>query len=384
MMERESLVRLRVSGLSAEKLLNAAREKGIVLRKISRQKNRSLLVLLPCGQEAAFRALAEEKGFALDGRQAMGLPHLALWMKKRRGLLLGAALAAGMLLWSLGYVWQVRVENAGPYEAEVKAFLEELNVRPGRRRSEISLLKLREKLEWRLPQVKWVRTEWQGVSLFVRLEQGVPPPETAVLTGHADVVAAEDGVIKRLTAFAGTPVVKEGDFVRAGQVLIRGEEKGKQGEAVRVKAQGEASARVWVTARVRLPLTGLASASTGRASDRRVICTPFFSWSAKETPDYLTSDIEKTPVILGGAWMPVWAVREDYREVFLTKTERNAEEVKEEAEKAAYHMLNQALCGDEIVDKWINCSMIEGDTITAEATAEVIRNIGRCRGDTVP
>ena len=61
MMERESLVRLRVSGLSAEKLLNAAREKGIVLRKISRQKNRSLLVLLPCGQEAAFRALAEEK-----------------------------------------------------------------------------------------------------------------------------------------------------------------------------------------------------------------------------------------------------------------------------------------------------------------------------------
>ena len=73
----------------------------------------------------------------------------------------------------------------------------------------------------------------------MRLEQGVPPPETAVLTGHADVVAAEDGVIKRLTAFAGTPAVKEGDFVRAGQVLIEGQEMGKA-----VKARGEAAARV--------------------------------------------------------------------------------------------------------------------------------------------
>ena len=32
-------------------------------------------------------------------------------------------------------------------------------------------------MERRLPKVKWVRAEWAGVTLRLRVEEGTPPPE---------------------------------------------------------------------------------------------------------------------------------------------------------------------------------------------------------------
>ena len=274
------------------------------------------------------------------------------------------------------FVWQVRVENAGAYAGEVRAYLREIGVMPGMRRADVDLVGLREKLEWRLPRVKWVRTEFSGVALVVRLEEGVPlPPREEEAPGN--VVAAEDGILRRLTAYAGTPAARAGDLVRAGQVLIRGEEKGQNGEMIPVKARGEAIARVWVSARVRLPLKETVSLPTGREAERRVLVSPFFSWSAQRAPDYLTCDREIARMTVGGAWVPLVLQRETYWEAALEKWDREAEEVKQEGAKAALYALRQALYDQEMVDKWINFSMIEGDTITVEATAEVIREIGR-------
>ena len=97
---------------------------------------------------------------------------------------------------------------------------------------------------------------------MVRLEEGVPPPEVANNDGSGDVVASSDGLIQRVTTYAGTPVVKAGDFVKAGQTLIRGEERGKDGTVQSVKARGEVIARQWISVVTRVPsaVRSLASA----------------------------------------------------------------------------------------------------------------------------
>ena len=383
-MRGDGWVVLRVSGLSVEKLLNAAREQGIVLHALHREKNRDVTLRLAPGQEAAFRALAEEKGYAVGESRRLGPLRWGRRLRRRGGLLAGVVLAAALAVWSLGCVWQVRIENAGPYAGEVRAYLEQLGVRAGMRRSAVRLGELREKLEWRLPKVKWVRVEWAGVILRVRLEPGTPPPEGEDASAPSDVVAAEDGLLKRLTVFAGTPEAKAGDFVRAGQTLIRGEERDAEGKTVPVAARGEAIARVWVTVRSEVPLKDYASVPTGRQTERTVLRAPFFSWSLTDEPDYLTWDMERKTVAIGGAWLPVWAERETYAEVYLQPVPRNLEDVTREGEKAALLRLNQALIGDETVDKWINCSMIEGEYIIVEATAETVRDIARREEKKIP
>ena len=370
-------VQFRVTGLGVEKLLNEARKQGITFGRVKREKSRS--VLLRCSQKdyAVFNELAKEKGFEVSPAQPVGLLRMEKRMEKRIGLLAGALIAVGLLIWALGYVWEVRVENAGAYLAEVRVFLEEQGIRPGIRRSGVNLSELRDHLAWRLPKVKWVRTEWQGVSLVVRLEEGVPPPEVVSNEGSGDIVAASDGLILRITTYAGTPLVKEGDFVKAGQTLIRGEERGKDGSVHPVQARGEAVARQWISVSTRMPVTDYATIPTGRETARNVIETPFLSWSRAEEPDYLTCDRDRSIVPLVGAWLPVWLARETFTEVSLQRQTRDLEAVKQEGAKAAVFKLNQAVMRDETVDKWINFSMIEGDTITVTATAEILRDIGR-------
>ena len=370
-------VQFRVRGLSAEKLLNDARRQGISFSRVRREKSRSLL--LRCSPKAyeAFSEMAREKGFEVSPAQPVGWLRLEKRLTRRIGLWAGALIALGLLIWALGYVWEVRVENAGAYLGEVRSFLDERNIRPGIRRSSVSLSDLRDSLAWRLPKVKWVRAEWQGVSLVVRLEEGVPPPDTVSSAGSGNVVAASDGLIQRITTYAGTPQVKAGDFVKAGQTLIRGEERGKDGSVHPVKARGEVIARQWISVAARVPVTETVSDPTGRQTALWVIGTPFFSWRREQEPDYLTSDMERQTVPLGVAWLPVWLARETFSEVALREQGRDLEEVKREGAKAAVFGLNQAIMNDETVDKWINFSMIEGDTMTVTATAEVLRDIGR-------
>ena len=370
-------VQFRIKGLSAEKLLNAARQQGISFSQVKREKSRSLL--LRCSQKdyEAFRIMAQEKGFEISQAQPVGFLRLEKRLAKRIGLWGGALIVLVLLIWALGYVWEVRVENAGAYLGEVKAFLDEHGIHPGIRRSGVHLSDLRDRLEWRLPAVKWVRTEWQGVSLVVRLEEGVPPPEIASNEGTGDVVAASDGLIQRVTTYAGTPTVKVGDFVKAGQTLIRGEERGKDGTAHPVRARGEVIARQWVSVVTRVPIMETASEPTGRKTVLRVIDTPFFSWRREEEPSYLTYDRNREIFPLGGAWLPVWLVRETFAEVSLRPRSRDVDEAKREGAQAAIFALNQALNNEETVDKWMKFDMIEGDTITVTATAEILRDIGR-------
>ena len=102
-----------------------------------------------------------------------------------------------------------------------------------------------------------------------------------------------------------------------------------------VKARGEATARVWTLARVRLPLTGWRTEPTGRETKRDVLETPFFSWTAKDTPDYLTWDYQCRRVPVAGVWFPVMLQREVYAEARVETERRDASQVLREAEQAA-------------------------------------------------
>ena len=369
-------VRFRISGLNMEKLINEARKRGLTLQKARREENRAVTVEASPRDYRALKALCREMGYETGPAEPLGLLRIFDRLKRRAGLWAGVLIGTALVVWSLGYVWQIRVENAGPYAGEVALFLEENGIRPGIRRSAVDLNALREGLEWRLPKVKWVRAEWAGVALRLRIEEGTPPPDQADLS-PADVVAGEDGLLKRLTVYAGTPQARPGDLVREGQVLIRGEERGANGETVPVQARGEAAAKAWITVRLRVPAVEYVSLPAGRRQERRVIQTPVGSYCAIEEEGYLVSETDRVSLPLGGTWIPVSVTREERTEVWLEKREREMDSVRAEGEEIAFAALEKAAYPHEIVDKWINCAMIEGDHMIVTATAEIEKDIGR-------
>lgn len=368
-------VRLRLEGLGAEKLVNALWAKGMYIRQLRRSKKRGVELETDEKNQRNVEQLAQEKGFQVtvlkDGWQG----KLKKALRRRWGLAVGMIVGAALCICSLQYVWNVDVQQAGKYAGEVRLFLAENGIRPGILQSRVDTARLQEALLWRLPKVKWAWVKKEGVTLVVRLEEGVAAEEETTAPGP--VVAGEDGVLQRVTVFAGTPVCKAGDSVKQGQVIILGEETGPDGEKIPVRAKGEAVALVQVQKTVRLPAREMITTPTGRTESRWIFATPFGSYTFETEPDYLLADRVYESCPLPGVWLPVTLKKETFLEVSGEWAERDAQELMQEGQKAAEEALIRTWPAAQNIDKSVKFSMIERGTIEVTAFAVLPMDIAQ-------
>lgn len=365
-----------LTGLNLERFLNLLSRQGVPVLSARRTGPRTLECRCYSADAASIRLLAEEKGWRVDDLRPAGLSAALHRLRRRPGLLIGGVLTLVLLLVLSQFVWQVEVHQAGAYQADIAAYLAQEGYGPGRLRSTVDAAALEAALTRRYPRVAWFHVYVRFVTLVVDVTQGVPMPELSP-SQPGDVVAQRDGIIQRIAVFAGTARVQAGDAVQAGQVLIAGQERGADGELVPVAARGEVLARCWQSQRVSLPLYEILSGETGRQTVQTRLCTPLFAYPAEiEGAPYLAWNtyVEKQPV--GGCFFPLWLETITQKEIWQQYALRDEETVGREARQAALEKLAEALAAYEIIDKWVDYCMIEGDTITASATAEWVMEIG--------
>lgn len=367
--------RFTLTGLNLERFMNTLQKEGVPLLSARRTGARTLECACYLRDLPRVRQLAGEKGWRVQRARPAQLAALWEALKKRPGALLGAALALAAAFWLSQLVWRVEINGAGPYRADIAAYLQEAGYVPGARRDALDTSALERNLTLRYPEVAWFHAYVSNVTLVVDVTRGVPMPELPSAQ-PGDVVALRDGIVDSVRVYAGTAAVQAGDAVRAGQVLIRGEERGADGTFVPVAARGAVTARCWLEHTVEMSLLEIRSEETGREAAVQQIVTPWFSLpAAPETPDFLASNayITQTPVV--GCFFPVWRKTTVLREVSLEYARRPEAEVRAEAGQAALDRLKTLLYGYEIIDKWVDYCMIEDDTLAATATAEWLMDI---------
>lgn len=367
--------RFTLTGLNLERFMNTLQKEGVPLLSARRTGARTLECACYLRDLPHVKQLAGEKGWRVQRARPAQLAALWAALKKRPGALLGAALAMAAALVLSQFVWRVEINGAGPYRADIAAYLQEAGYVPGARRDALDTSALERNLTLRYPEVAWFHAYVSNVTLVVDVTRGVPMPELPSAQ-PGDVVALRDGIVDSVRVYAGTAAVQAGDAVRAGQVLIRGEERGADGATVPVAARGAVIARCWLEHTVEMSLLEIQSEETGREAAVQQIVTPWFSLpAAPETPDFLASNayITQTPVV--GCFFPVWRKTTVLREVSLEYARRPEAEVRAEAGDAALGRLKTLLYGYEIIDKWVDYCMIEDDTLAATATAEWLMDI---------
>jgi len=368
--------RFTLTGLNLERFINLMRQKEIPLLGIRRHDARTLICECYSSDLKAVSALAEEKGWRIQSTQPLRLSAALVRLRSRPGIPVGAVLMLVCMLVMSRYVWRVDIRSAGPYHADIAAYLSDNGYQAGIPRTSVDAAALEGALLQRYPKIAWFQVYVSNVTLVVEVTHGVPMPETQGRE-PGDVVAKQDGVVQSIRVYAGTAAVKIGDTVRKGDVLIRGEERSSDGEIVSVHAQGVVTARCWRSQTVRMPLKEVVSTETGREHSIVTLHTPWFDWPLQfETPDYLASNLYLNDTPIGGAFFPVMRRLSTYREVSMEYIDRDAQEVRREAEEAAFRQLKTVLFDDEIIDKWVDYCMIEDDILAVTVTAEQLVDIG--------
>lgn len=368
----------RAEGLNLERLIQMMTGKGICITGMKRSGAR---VLEGCVREDCLPLLmevAEKGGWRVTQGKRRGSGAALDRMKKRPLLAAMLVFMAVVAAVSTQIVWHVEIIDAGAYEAEVRMALEEYGVRPPMLKRQIDPGEIRDALEWRFPRVAWVECGWRGMTLDVRLVQGVMPASENERSGACDVVAERDGIVSSIVTRAGTPVVRVGELVRRGQVLIRGEERTAGGEARLVAARGSVIARVWDSVSVRTPLHEMNTTYTGREQTSVTVRTPWFDlWRMEQSP-FDQQDVSVQEQSLGGFFIPMVIRTETRMEAEYASAIRDLEAVKAESAAAALQKLYGITGGKEsLVDNWVNWSIIEDEILLSVATGERLVDIAR-------
>ncbi len=367
--------RFRLNGLNLERFLNLMRQQEIPLLAVRRNHAHSLTCQCYSADLPAISALAQEKGWRMEDIGPMGLS--AFWQKarKRPGIPIGLALMLLCMLVLSQFIWQIEVVNAGPYQADIVSFLQESGYHEGVPMRSIDAKALESMLVHRYPEIAWFHVHAAGMTLVVEVSHGVPMPDLMEETS-GDIVADRNGIIHAIRVYAGTPMVRAGDVVQKGDVLIRGVERGRDEQQTPVRADGVVTARCWDSFTAAVPMTEVISTETGREITGGRIHTPWFDWPKFQAPDFLAFNLHIAQTPLAGAFFPVFYQRLTCREVAMEYRPRDAQKVQKEAADAALKMLKTALFDDEIIDKWVDYCMIEGDRLAATVTAERLVDIG--------
>jgi len=249
------VITLLVKGKKQERIINLALSRGIYIWDIKWQGNHLSLRIRSSALQA-FQAIAAENDFELEIVGKRGLPFLKTKVQRRIGFLGGAAFFVLALYVMSLFVWFIEVD--GNKTVDTKQILQSaarngLSQGSGKWRfsgSDIENAMLRE-----LPRLTYVQCEIQGVKAHIKVVEKIWPDEEVL--GPCHIVADRDGVVEEILVLEGQSIVKPGQVVGRGDILISGivyppvpetsdvSELLEPEEPSFVRARGTVKARTW-------------------------------------------------------------------------------------------------------------------------------------------
>ena len=169
------------------------------------------------------RKILEKKGGTVEVRGRLGWYWGLRGLLRRPVLLIGSTilLAAGLYLPSR--VLFVRVEgNTSVSQRDILEAAEACGIEFGASRREVRSEKVKNALLAQLPQLQWAGVNTAGCVATISVRERAEQPETEHSGNVSSLVAARDGYILSATVTNGTPLVRVGQTVTAGQTLVSG------------------------------------------------------------------------------------------------------------------------------------------------------------------
>ncbi len=286
-------VEITAQGSRLEPFLNLCSARGIRLWEVRNQQGR-FRARMSLGSFRQIRPVARRTRTRVRIGRRMGFPFLVKQAAKRRVLFVGSLFFLACLYYLSTLIWFVEIRGAERMvPSEVLSALSEVGLKPGNRKSRLNPSEIEQSLESRFPGLAQALVTFNGTRALVVLVEKAPVPSKDDRT-PADLVAAKAGVVHRLVLVSGKALVREGEAVRAGQIVIQGiieprvpGQPGAVGVAVPVRAKGEVMARVWYQQYQEVPLKFTEKVRTGRTYSRQIIKTrgrEMITWGRSPIP----------------------------------------------------------------------------------------------------
>lgn len=242
---KKSTLIIEVQTLSPEKFINTLWNRGVEVNNILRVNLTTFSMEIRLKDYKKVEEVCKRVGGRINIYGRKGIAFF-LMKFKRKTILGGGILIFLCLIYYLStYIWAIEIESEkyiSPFE--IRQAIYSLGIKPGLSKRSIDTGVLEEKIQNVNSNITWVRARIEGSRLRIKVAEKTPPPKIITKEGVNDIVAKYDAEIIRIYSVNGTPLVKAGDLVKKGQILIKGLE-GKEGQEYPVAAEGDVFAKTF-------------------------------------------------------------------------------------------------------------------------------------------
>lgn len=233
-------IEVRIEGFQIGKLLDAAARSGMLLKAIRVDSETAARAEIAACDLKPLQKLAGAR-YRVTPQVRRGVVYQTRALLRRPMLVIGVLLAASMVIAESFFVAAVTIDGyrAIP-ESALRDCLAASGVREGVYRPGIDWGQAEAALFETFPQIMWVRLVYDGRLVVLEVaetghqiirgeselaadeeELFIPKPEPQ--NGYCNIVAAHSGYIERIDPLWGDAMAEPGDYVKKGQILIRGQ-----------------------------------------------------------------------------------------------------------------------------------------------------------------
>ncbi len=206
-------------GEFCEKILNLTAQNRISLWD-SRLNKKGITSSVLAGDFIKLRKILRKSGIRVHILEKKGLPFKTAKYNKRAGLLIGAVIFVLFLKIMSDFIWVIDiVGNENVKNEEILSACQEIGIKEGIHKSKIHTKTDRERLLLKLDKLAWASLNIEGSRLTVNVSESKKKEETLT---SSNLKATADGIIKKIDIVSGNCVVKTGDTVKKGDILVSG------------------------------------------------------------------------------------------------------------------------------------------------------------------
>lgn len=219
----KGFLRIRVSGFSPERFMNLCCSHGILLWEILPCKD-FYEMNISLSQFYRLKPILRKTKTKVHIIEKIGFPFVLARWKKRKIFLSGFLFCFAILMYLSTFIWAIEIEGNEQLTKEMLlTFLSENHITHGTEKKQINIDKLEKKLRNEYPFITWTSAKMEGTKLTIAVkENDVDTGTKLVHEANADLVSDTNGIVESIVTRKGVPLVKQGQEIKAGDLLISG------------------------------------------------------------------------------------------------------------------------------------------------------------------
>lgn len=361
---KNGIILIEIQSLIPEKFINLMWKNDVYIKNIKKKSITTMTMEINLRDYGKIENIAKKTETRIKIIKRRGITFFIIKLKRKITLAAGVILFVVTIYYLSTFIWSIKIdsdEGLPPYI--IRQQLKSYGIRPGTSKDKINVYKIEQDLMKNNDDIMWVKVRLQGSELNISAVEKKSPPNIVTDNTPCNLVAKRDGKVLRVYTTLGTPIVKVGDEVKKGQMLVKGEQ-GLESSIYSVHATGYVICRTIYEDSAVVKIDNVKNSRTGKKIDNYYINLGgkklYFKKDNNKFNKY--DKIEESKFIFG---------RETYFEVKKVVVKGNAQAiVKDTGEKLYKNICSNLDKSIKVVDKTVTYEAGESYKVKVQVMAE--------------